>query len=47
MALMIQASAGSGRVPPSRRTRRSSMTVRSFAWSASGVAPISSRKMVP
>ena len=33
---MIQTSAGSGRVPPRRRTARSSMTVRSFACSASG-----------
>ena len=47
MALMIQTSTGSLVVLPSRRTTCSSSTLRSFAWSAAGSSPISSRKIVP
>jgi hypothetical protein len=47
VAARIHTSTGSLRVLPSRRTARSSMTVRSLPWSAAGSSPSSSRKMVP
>src|SRR5262245_13670498 len=47
VALMIHTSTGSVRVPPRRRTVRSSMTLSSLAWSGSLRSPTSSRKMVP
>ena len=47
MAAMTEASSGSLRVLPSRRTDRSSITFSSLAWSAKGRRPTSSRKIAP
>ena len=47
LAVTIHTSTGSLRVPPSRRTVRSSSAFRSLAWSPSGRRPTSSRKIVP
>src|SRR5262252_7201767 len=47
VALITHTSTGSVRVPPRRRTVRSSTTLSSLAWSGSLSSPTSSRKMVP
>src|SRR2546428_567132 len=47
VAVTIHTSTGSSRGAPSRRTIRSSRTLSSLAWSASGNSPTSSRQIVP